>query len=184
MVAESPGRMGKPLCYVLRSNSDTSHHPLQSHCFPTVSDIHQAHSYLTRICMLYLSLLQECFSPNTCTTYFFTSSRSCINVFFSEEVFPDHCVQNGHTSISALLNASCFIFLHPIYHFLNISEAPHHLEQDLQEEIHCGLLCQLLCSQCLRAGSAHSRYGNKGGKKKNGNNSMKDPGAQFTRLSH
>ena len=128
MVAESPGRMGKPLCYVLRSNSDTSHHPLQSHCFPTVSDIHQAHSYLTRICMLYLSLLQECFSPNTCTTYFFTSSRSCINVFFSEEVFPDHCVQNGHTSISALLNASCFIFLHPIYHFLNISEAPHHLE--------------------------------------------------------
>ena len=61
------------------------------------------------VCCIFV-YFRNVFSPNTCTTYFLTSSRSCINVFFSEEIFPDHCVQNGHISTSALLNASSALF--------------------------------------------------------------------------
>lgn len=110
MVAELAGRMGKPLCYSLRSNSDTSHHPLQSHFFRAISDIHQAHSYLPGICMLSLlnfrnaflpTRVQRAFSPPLGLVYMFSSQKR----YFLTTVF-----KMGHTSISAFLNASSALF--------------------------------------------------------------------------
>lgn len=128
MVAELAGRMGKPLCYSLRSNSDTSHHPLQSHSFRAVSDIHQAHSYLPGICMLSLlyfrnaflpTRVQRAFSPPLGLVYMFSSQKR----YFLTTVF-----KMSHLHLSVPKCFLCFIFLHPISHLLNISEAHHHLE--------------------------------------------------------
>ena len=104
MVAELPGRMGKPMWYILRSNSDTSYHPLQSHCFPALPDKYQAHSCLPGTCTLAVLSFRNALSPDTHMTCFLASSRTlCKCYLLRRDISWPLCSKWSHLHLSTPL---------------------------------------------------------------------------------